>query len=607
MSTTKDSFLDLERHRQMLEENVKKLSDALDYWKQYQTEYKALRNEVNNDPEKTSRQRLREIRSTFKGEKLDEKELDSLFGRNTEKKAEVVLSTLTNRLDYVTKNVDTLGKQVNDAKNKLAAVSVVTNPDMPDEEGFPITEIMEELDDEDNVVSYSLRTPGDNRPQILETLKKAGITDFSAPADTDATDATDSTSEQPEASQATRNAPAQQSEGSQVAEEPKESPVAKKKSVTFTDDTKSGDQPQQTDTAKRLEEILQKAKDQQSIISDPVFPADESEEDASLREDMIRYNKETMKYEMAPIVAELQLEEGSSDDDSDDYSDYDEDEDEEAAEELDELGRTKLKVDDEWKARMLELDTRLKAYEFGKEGDDEEGMVEEGIGRITIKRQGQDTSNGDASSLSATKPKPQDSTGQDTKKSVRFAQTLDIADESALTAPLVPADEPQTQRKHDEVDPLSELVMERTSAAPQPPSARAPAPAKKASRFKKARGNEAPVDSVPKTLGGIPITLDRPDPSKKITPSGPEGQTLANSVLEHEPSLEAKGPDEFDADLMQKQAAEEYYKLRNKLVYQQGGFMKEDENPIQPLDEEEEEEGPKKRVSRFKAARLAKS
>lgn len=88
------------------------------------------------------------------------------------------------------------------------------------------------------------------------------------------------------------------------------------------------------------------------------------------------------------------------------------------------------------------------------------------------------------------------------------------------------------------------------------------------------------------------------------TPSGPENQTLATSVLEHELSSEAREPDEFDANMLQKQATEEYYKMRNKLIYQQGGFMKEDESPIQPLDEEQ---GGPKRMSRFKAARLAKS
>ncbi|KAI0105954.1 Prefoldin subunit-domain-containing protein [Daldinia grandis] len=616
MSAAKDSFLDLERHRQKLEENVTRLANALDHWKQWKKEYEALRADVKSLPSAASRKELRNTREKFKGELLNEKELVDIFGRDDSKKVEQIISTLTNRLDYVSKNIDTLGRQHEEAGNRLAAVTIIANPDATDEDGLPITEILEELDDDDNIVSYSLRTAGDSQPQVLEALRKAGVSDFSP---TDPTPSLEASQERQDGKPTTPNGDLstsnQQSKGpqvngsakgvpdalngSQVREKAKVKSASRKKSVTFSEDTKSGEEREQSETAKRLEEILQKAKDQQSIILDPILPADESTEDAALREDMIRYNKETMEFEMAPIVAELQLEEGSTGDDTDNYSDYEEEDDEDE----DEWGKTKLAVDDDWKRRMLELKERLSDYTFNESqaADDEEDMVE-GIGRISIKHENEDASNGNVESLPIVPSEAENqSSTQDNKKSVRFAQSLDIA-EAPAPAP-APERVSQTHSKQHEVDPLSDVVMERSSSNNRRITQPAAAPNKKVSRFRKTRNSEPHINATPVALGGTPIMPDTPD-AVGSTPSGPENQTLATSVLEHEPSSEVREPDEFDANMLQKQATEEYYKMRNKLIYQQGGFMKEDENPIQPLDEEQ---GGPKRMSRFKAARLAKS
>ncbi|KAI6082480.1 Prefoldin subunit-domain-containing protein [Hypoxylon rubiginosum] len=618
MAAARDSFIDLERHRQLLEENVKKLSKALNHWKQWRTEYEALRSEVKALPPATGRQELRSTREKFEAELyhelLNKKELVDIFGRDDSKKPEQIISTLTNRLDYVGKNIDTLAKQLEEAENKLAAVTVVANPDATDEEGLPITEIFEELDDDDNVISYSLRRPGDSQPQLLEALKKAGITDLSPDSDdVPVPEASqDARNDESRPSKAAPSPPAQSPEKSHDSasqpnhpEEPradeapkktKTKPVTKKKSVTFSEDTKPAEQFEQSETAKRLEEILQKAKDQQSIISDPVFPADESAEDRELREHMIRYNKDTMEYEMNPIVAELQLEEGSTDDDADDYSGYDDDEEE------DQWGRSKIDFDDDWKRQMLELKERLSEYTFEDEedaSDDDEDMVE-GIGRITIKREGGDISMSNAGATSngesvAESPTKDSISTEDAPKKVRFAQSLNIAEPPASAPDATQAKKP----KQAEVDPLSD-VMERGAGTSQPVT-NTTTQSKKVSRFRKGRTNDPPINANPIALGGTPILPEMPKNYGKVTPSGPEGTTLASSVLEHEPSSEVKEPDEFDADLLQKQVLEDYNKKRNQLIHRQGGFMKEDENPIQPLDEEE---GGPKRMSRFKAARL---
>ncbi|KAI5865798.1 Prefoldin subunit-domain-containing protein [Durotheca rogersii] len=619
MSTIKDSFVNLENHRQKLQDTAERLSTALAQWKRWKGEYEALRSDVKSVPSSSRRQDLKKVRESFKGELLNEKELVDIFGRDGSSKPEQIVSKLTNRLDYVARNIDTLSKQLETVENKLAAVTVVSNPDATDEDGLPITEILEELDDDDNVISYSLRTAGENQPQVLEALEKVGVTDKLPDEAKDATASETSQRIRGSESELSNNVstssiqqlkiaehgeskpskgvlsrPSEQSEAPQAEEIPKTKSDARKKTVSFTEGTKLGEPEEPSVTAKRLEEILQKARDQQSIISDPIFPADESPEDAALREDMIRYNKETMEFEMAPIVAELQLEEGSSEDDTDDYED-DEDDDEE--DEEDEWGRSKIALDDEWKRQMLELKERLSHHTFGKSkaSNDEEDLVE-GVGRISIRRENGDVSNGDVGTTPSLLPATAGSTpANDSKKSVRFAESLDIGEDS------VPATKQSAsgQLKGTDIEPLSD-VMERKSSAAQP----VVAPSKKPSRFRQGRGIGSPMNVKTPTFNGVPIAPEKPD-LERHTPSGPEGQTLASSVLEHEPSLEVKEPDEFDANLLHQQVTDEYHKMRNRFMHRQGGFTKEDESPIRPLDEDEG--GGSRRISRFKAARLAKS
>ncbi|CAJ2500696.1 Uu.00g035490.m01.CDS01 [Anthostomella pinea] len=592
MAQVRDPLLDLEKHRQQLEEHVDNLIIALDEWRQWKEEYETLRVDVKALPSTAARVDLTRAREDYDGELVNEIELVDIFGKNDSRKRDQVLSTLTNRLDYVSKNIDTLAKQLDATENKLATARVVSNPDATDEDGPPITEIMEELDDEDNVVSYSLRRPGDSQAELLEALEKAGINKKDIPVGTrtPSAETSNKTSSvaQPTSSQNERRQPPIRKDVENV---PKEKAKPKKKSVAFSEDTKSGEDEVQTETARRLEEIMRKAKDQQDMISDPIIPADDSPEDAGLREDMIRYNKATMMYEMAPIVAELQLEEGfASDDGWGTGEDYEEDEDDE---DEDQWGRsTSGVVDDDWKLQMLELKERMSKYAFGEDqapeadDDDETG---EGLGRITV-RHGETGTPSDGLDKQPTSSLKKDgsSSATDEKKSVRFATDLDIAEAPASTATQVNPE----QAKQPEVDPISD-VKERavgTAAAPTQTSR------KKPSRFRKNRATEAPAAQAPA------IAPQKPVDQSRYAPSGPKGRTLATSVLEHEPSIEAQEPDEFDANLLQQQVAEEYHKMRNKLVHRQGGFLKENENPIQPLDEEE---GGPKRMSRFRAARLA--
>ncbi|KAI0854991.1 Prefoldin subunit-domain-containing protein [Xylaria cubensis] len=587
MTQVRDPSEDLERHLEQLEKQVDNLVIALDEWRQWKQEYEALRTDLQALSPTATRADLTQTRQAFQGDLVNEKELVDIFGRNDARKRDQILSTISNRLDYVSKNITTLAKQLEAAENKLAATRVVSFPEATDEDGLPITEISEELDDDDNVISYSLRRPGDNQPQLLEALEKAGIKELSPasrrPESEGTSDKPKQTSDIPSANPA--DAQGQPlSNGGNPAESSKPKKVPKRKSVTFTEDTKPATEQRPLHMTEKLEELYRQAKEQENVISDPVMPADESPEDAELREDMIRYNKETMMYEMAPIVAELQLEEGSADDDDWDYDDSEEDEDEE-----DQWGRSTFGVvDDEYRRQMLELKERLSKQTFGEQktsGDEEDDEFSEGIGRITV-RSGNPDSIQDSSKLPAANEHATTSTSKDEpKKGVRFAPNLDIAEPSPSVA------QPQPIQQHQpEVDPLSDVVERRSTQATQA----TPKSGRKPSKFRKERASSGPAIPAP----------EKPSDTTRYAPSGPEGQTLASEVLEHEPSNAAKEPDELDANFLHQQVTEEYHKMRNRLIGRQNGFLKENTDPIQPL---EEEEGGPKRVSRFKAARLSKS
>lgn len=651
MASIKDSFANLEKHIEQLQENVEKFSNALNHWQQWKEEYETLREDVRSLPQAATREDLARTREGFEGELIKDKELIDIFGKNDSKKPDQIKSILTNRLDYVTKNIQTLQKQLETAENKLAAANVVSNPDAAtDDDGLPITEIMEELDDDDNVVSYSLRTPGGgNQKQLLEALEKLGIKEEDIPeggpdssdevrngGDPSKTKDTQSTqtlpaetiappapapapipAPAPAAQAAPSSTPSKESQESKTQERAKPKTMCKKR-VAFAEDTKSEEEAEEgeTEASKRLVEILRKARDEQGIIEDPVMPADEAPEDAALREDMIRYNKETMEYEMAPIVAELNLEEGSEFD-SDDYSDYD-NEDEDEDENEDQWGRsTKSVVDDDWKLQMLELKERLsqqntfgaKKTADGNGGDESDDG--EGLGRITIKHKEPPSLDQTVEEVKASEAV----TPSSSKKGVRFAQSVDIAEESVAAKPspsLAPASSQTNPTKKPVVDPLSDVVMERSSRTGAEPTPKSSSGKKPTSRFRKERANNN-NNNTP-TFQGLPIIPDTPvaatdhqhqhQHQPNTAPSGPQGRTLSTSILEHEPSMEAKEPDGFDASLVQQQVSEEYHKMRNRFVYRQGGFLKEDERPVRPLDEEE---GGPRRVSRFRAARLAGS
>lgn len=614
----KDHFIDLERHRRQLEENVARLQTALQHWRLCDAEYEELKEAIESKPETLGPRQLQQVKEGFKGEVITDHEIDELFA----KPHKIIINLLDRRIDYVTKNVETLEKQLQAAEQKLATATVVMDPDVRDEDGLPFTDIIEELDENDNVVSSHLQRPGDMQPQMMEALAKAGIKekdvldgDERDNAAAEGADGEDETPRDPE-EYSRESTPLETIAGELVAKAPtKEEQPAKpepksptkpdkptvKRAVSFADDTKPGDDsildrepvPPVSRNAQIMADLMEQARLQAIPSPNPVIPEDESPEDAEMRREMLRYGM----TDIAPIVAELEIDEEGDSEYEEAYSDYEE----EDEDEYDENGRYKYRVVDEnIHARMQELQAKL-GFKSTRELVEEENrteledtepdsgkLLDGGIGRITVTATAPaKTSLKDDNKAAEAKP---------VNKGVKFANELDIAEER--TAPTEAAKPEATF-----VDPMRTTIVERAPTAP--PAAPATSTPKKASRFKKAKtATSSTGDALPiRQPNTAPTRFLDSDTDVRIAPAGPEGRTLADAVVERDLPSEVKEPDEFDAALLHQEAAVEYNRMRNRMIQKEGGFVKDREAPIE-YPEDVDESG--KRLSRFKAARLAR-
>ena len=583
----KDSFLDLEKHRQLLEANIEKLKQSLRHWQTWEAEYEGLKEEILAAEPPPNRVQLVAIGQSYEGQLVTQKEVKDILGSDGRSAAQVV-NLLDRRIDYVEQNVVTTKKQITAAANKLAAAIVISTPDVRNEEGLPMTEIFEELDEEGNVIASHTTTPGSARPQLLEVLKKAGVTEIpdlevSSTADT-AHSAVEELEDDPSRIQENVSAP-----------------PSMKKSVHFTTEAKPVDtQTEKSSMAIKLDEIMKQAKESDEINSGPpIIPADESPEDAALRREMLQYGMS----EVGSVVAELDLEDGSewSEDDYDGGSTDDEDQ----------FGRTTGKaVDDELRDRMIELEKRLgvRMMENVGQKDVDPDTIEEGIGRVTISKPAEVSRQSDSKKILK-----DNSAASSAKKSVRFSEDLDVS-----PAPLPPIKDNIGPAKEWIPAPVTDII-ERTQVAE---SAKAPLP-KRVSKFKSLQtttpkvlngplmstGSSLPLTPLkpkgPKPFSQ-PISLSAENQEPRTAPTGPEGRTLASEVVERDvpTNVSTTAPDELEPQLLHQEVATEYHRIRNRMIQKQGGFAKEEESELIPLTEEE---GGPKRMSRFRAARLARS
>jgi unconventional prefoldin RPB5 interactor 1 len=604
----------IERRRVQLQESVDKLRRALTHWTTWEVEYHALKEELEGaqDP---SPAEMRDMARALESTLLNDQEVEALLGANlqTKRTANQVVDMIARRIDYVQQNSATVEKQLDVAEKQLAGVDVLLEPGVDNEEGLPMMDIEEELDEDGNAISTSVNQTGKGAAELVEALRKAGeknpqlaklmgIKQKEEPQDTTSQDT---------ASQHTASQDAILQDTTSQGKTPTASstePAAPKKSVSFAE-TVDIEPPVDVQAPKKekgtLEtdgynedladfnftsgtRVIELGPDDEELASYPIIPQGESPEDAELRRQMLQYGLS----EVGRIVAELDLDHPVAEYDDEEYDDddYDEDEDEDEEDE-DEYGRsTKPVVSEDYRKQMAELEKKLNARMLENVGPrpETDELEEQAEAVRTLKVQKDDEF--DAALAGA---KSTDGQEGSKKKGVRFADDLDISEapQSAQPTKATPAAAPPPAKP---APTMSAMVVERQAGPAQPPQPpTAPKPGK-VSRFKSARA----AGEQPRQMIASPAVVEAP-----ATPTGPAGRTLADKIVEQTTAAtEPSAPDDFDPVEHQREIQVAYHKARNKFMQQQGNFKPSDEDDDRPI--MEERNGKTKRVSRFMAGKL---
>ena len=276
--------------------------------------------------------------------------------------------------------------------------------------------------------------PGKAAPQLLESLRKAGVKDLSSntedegptvPIPEKVQQALSDNKTKADLSKSNPNTiRAEGSSSSQVKASPGKKPRNPRKSVSFTADTKTESllehkSKTKIPTVKPVDPVIpvvDGSPENAAIHHQPVIPANESTEDAALRRQMIQYNMS----EVNNIVAEMNLDDEASDAS---YSDADGEEgipdDSSLDEDEDNFGRTKRRVlSDDYLAEMRALEQKLNAkaiQNVGPNAPPEASTTSSSHDETETQPLTQPKSNGINKA-----PKPP------TTKGVRFAEDLDI-------------------------------------------------------------------------------------------------------------------------------------------------------------------------------------
>ncbi|KAE8550662.1 hypothetical protein EYB25_006890 [Talaromyces marneffei] len=635
MAVRHASLDELERRRLELEGNIQILRKSLYDWRLREAEYDGLKDEIKNLQHDCTSAEILQVGLEYEGTVVDEKEVRDIIGekQNIMRSRDQVVSQITRRLDYVKQNVASLEKRLSAAEAELDRLFSVERPG-PNAatEEYAVTEIFEELDENGEVISSKVSNPADRAPEIMDMLKKAGV---EVPQ-----------GQEPEKKKDDK-ANAKEDGDAQIFDQVAHTPP---QNTSNADITANQEQSKPASTEMVVPAVADSITDgfDDSDSEPPVLEVNESPEDAKLRREMLEYSF----HEVGKVVAELEMDEEGSDISIDEDYEYDDDDDYEEDED-DEYGRTTTKVlTDEYHQQMKELEERLKAGGFinlGPAGNVEaeaketaEAASRGGVLKVTaIKRD----ANNDTTPEETNKP----------KKRVAFAEELDIAPESKR--PAAPA--AKVERKIDavksEVAPLSESIVERSASKPSTASSKDTTDTgftKKTSRFKSARkdGTPTPGDSTtagispdpqasilkksdqppaPSSISLFPAKPEGPKPFSQPIIAGdvfasasaikssmnreaqpPEGKITAETLVERpvseKTSVLPPDPDEIDEEIHRKEVATEFYRRRNLKIQQSGGFLKDDDEDDEAaqLYELDENDQPKRKVSKFKAARL---
>nr|POF17865.1 hypothetical protein CFP56_13277 [Quercus suber] len=175
----------LEQQRLALEANLQQLRKGLKHWQTLDAEYEGLKEEIQGPfPETVDATYLDHVAKTYGGDLVDEQEVRVVFGldKNVIRSPQQIIDVVERRQEYVGRNLDVIRKRFFEAEAKLEefdfqAMRSKEGTGDGDATDFPLMEIVEELDEEDNVLSSRLEQPEASHGRLIESLRKAGLTD----------------------------------------------------------------------------------------------------------------------------------------------------------------------------------------------------------------------------------------------------------------------------------------------------------------------------------------------------------------------------------------------------------------------------------------------
>ena len=638
---------EVERQRKELEVNISKLRKSLQHWQTWEIEYEGLREEIAGLPDGSSTSDVLATARDFGAELVDEKELQTIVGGQEYPRSQgQIVDLLAKRVDYVSRNARTIEKQISDAQKKRNAMLLAKDPDYREDAGLPLTDITEELDEDGNVVSSKVETPGSTAPQLVEVLKKAGVKDlFEQNGVVTTTKRQSKDVEEAEsmskgeraietfskAEPNTLKEPAA-SENRLERQPGQDSTLDKGLSGSRGDGNgghRSSHAPSETTRQGSSQENgthvsatsvsltsnagLDKTGESNDNERLTATHPDDTPEEAALRREMIQYGL----GEVGAIVAELDLEENESNVSFD--SDFDEDDIEDEDESENESGMAKHPaMSKKYLEKMRELEEKHGIKGMQNLGPDatklpqevqkelERPPAAEAARKATLARVAKSDVTTDPT---PGQPDPEPKSSKPRKK-VAFAEDLDIAHEAGPQSPLKEVPIPKTQPAQLRlVEPVKNSIVERQSTIGPTDKTQTTvqAAARKPSKFKAAR------EAMPQTplLPPSPTSQLPQHPLQDASKSPVSPNIIhADSVIERVPSSKAypPDPDDLDETIHRQEIAGEYYKLRNRMIQRQGGFVGDGEadnygeeiTPLPTIDEN----GKEKKISRFKAARL---
>lgn len=515
---------------------------------------------------------------SIEGSLLDEHEIKDLLGDKAgiRRSHKQVIKAVSDRIDYVEKNVATIEKKLESDEAKLEKLLIVSYPGEKTEEGLPFMEITEYLDDDDNIISmkycssfsFTLLTFPDatvngkdptaatrnidarTLSQFEQFIDNAGkdtaITNPSVPlksGDESRMIATSGPLEDVKQEE-TVDARSKSVPGEEKPDE-KTPPVASSPSSTVLasenpsrKETSADGPDPTTDGSTEVDEpfMAHESGGYVKVLPDPEIPESswvqevpgESESETALRQEMLRYNMS----EIGEVVAELNLEESGDFYGYEGYSDEDDDEyDSEATSEEDEYGRT--------------INKRVMNTSYRREMEELQQLIKDREAKLTEKKTSVQPQASPPAQSSTTMDDSSNQEKPKQRKGVRFNEELDISPAPAVPADNIPQPSPTPSAaapftvvnihdiapEDDDALPYLTELMARTgmyNAGPMDPAFETPPPIEK------------PREKGPSLFKREKQTSTAPAKPEQVSPPQVSRSTISDTVLERPPVAPSK-------------------------------------------------------------------